>query len=292
MKLLLDTDIGSDIDDAICLAYLLMHPECDLLGITTVSGEPQKRAALASAICRHIGKDVPIYPGADHPLIIDQRQTKAQQGVQLKNWSHQKNFPPKQAVSFLAERILANPNEVTLLTIGPLTNIALLFSIYPEVAPALGTIVIMGGHFLNGDDVKRTQEWNILLDPHAARIVYQTSVSLHQSIGLDVTKKVRLAVEEIQDRFTHPALAPVIDFAQIWFDDNQAIIFHDPLAAVSIFDPDVCEFQEGRVGIKINPETGLLTETTFDLRDDLRPHQIAVRVDVNRFFKSFFDVFK
>lgn len=292
MKLLLDTDIGSDIDDAICLAYLLMHPESDLLGITTVSGEPQKRAALASAICRHIGKDVPIYPGADHPLIIDQRQTKAQQGVQLKNWHHQKNFPPKQAVSFLAERILANPNEVTLLTIGPLTNIALLFSIYPEVAPALGAIVIMGGHFLNTDDVKRTQEWNILLDPHAARIVYQTSVSLHQSIGLDVTKTVRLPVEEVQARFTHPALAPVIDFAQIWFDDNQDIIFHDPLAAVSIFDPDVCEFQEGRVGIKINPETGLLTATTFDSGDGLKPHQIAVRVEVNRFFKLFFDVFR
>ena len=65
MTLLLDTDIGSDIDDAICLAHLLAKPECDLLGITTVSGEPEKRAMLASAICRNAGRDVPILHAED-----------------------------------------------------------------------------------------------------------------------------------------------------------------------------------------------------------------------------------
>ena len=62
MKLLLDTDIGSDIDDAICLAYLLAKPECDLLGITTVSGEPEKRAMLASAICKAAGRTSRSFP--------------------------------------------------------------------------------------------------------------------------------------------------------------------------------------------------------------------------------------
>lgn len=61
VKLLLDTDIGSDIDDAVCLAYLLAQPQCELLGITTVSGEPIRRAMIASAICTAAGKDVPIY---------------------------------------------------------------------------------------------------------------------------------------------------------------------------------------------------------------------------------------
>jgi inosine-uridine nucleoside N-ribohydrolase len=67
MKLLLDTDIGSDIDDAVCLAYLLAQPECELLGITTVSGEPEKRAMLASALCKAAGKEPPILPGAARP---------------------------------------------------------------------------------------------------------------------------------------------------------------------------------------------------------------------------------
>src|SRR5512143_1335637 len=81
MKLLLDTDIGSDIDDAVCLAYLLANDRCELLGITTVTGEPQKRACLASALCAVAGKHVPICSGSPLPLLIPQRQTEAPQAA-------------------------------------------------------------------------------------------------------------------------------------------------------------------------------------------------------------------
>ncbi len=64
-KVLLDTDIGSDIDDAVCLAYLLANPECELMGITTVSGESVKRAQVASAICKVAGQVIPIFPGVE-----------------------------------------------------------------------------------------------------------------------------------------------------------------------------------------------------------------------------------
>ena len=75
-KILLDTDIGSDIDDSLCLAYLLAQPECDLLGITTVSGEPEKRAMLADVICKHAGRAVPIYPGIENPILGQQMQSR------------------------------------------------------------------------------------------------------------------------------------------------------------------------------------------------------------------------
>lgn len=65
-KILLDTDIGGDIDDAVCLAYLLREPQCELLGITTVCGQPQRRAEIADAICRSAGRDIPIARGAGH----------------------------------------------------------------------------------------------------------------------------------------------------------------------------------------------------------------------------------
>lgn len=67
-KNLLDTDIGGDIDDAICLAYLLKEPQCDLIGITTVCGEPEKRAAVADAVCRTVGKEIPIVTGLDSTM--------------------------------------------------------------------------------------------------------------------------------------------------------------------------------------------------------------------------------
>lgn len=67
-KNLLDTDIGGDIDDAICLAYLLKEPQCDLIGITTVCGEPEKRVAVADAVCRTVGKEIPIETGLDSTM--------------------------------------------------------------------------------------------------------------------------------------------------------------------------------------------------------------------------------
>jgi inosine-uridine nucleoside N-ribohydrolase len=88
MKILLDTDIGSDIDDAVCLAYLLAHPDAELIGITTVTGEADRRAMMASAQCRVAGKSIPIYPGARKPLLIDTIQGQAQQAAALTRWPH------------------------------------------------------------------------------------------------------------------------------------------------------------------------------------------------------------
>jgi purine nucleosidase len=134
LKVLLDTDIGTDVDDAVCLAYLLAHPECELLGITTVTGQAEQRAALASVVCQAAGKDIPIFPGAEQPLTGELRQPLAQQAPALARWPHQSEFPREQEVDFLRRTIRAHPNEVALVTIGPLTNIGALLRADPEVA--------------------------------------------------------------------------------------------------------------------------------------------------------------
>src|SRR5512146_2847997 len=133
VKILLDTDIGSDIDDAVCLAWLLANPDCELLGITTVTGEPVKRAMLASALCRVAGKDIPVYPGAGIPLLIPQLQLKAKQVKALSRYPHQNKFHKGEAVEFLRRTIRNYPGEIVLLTIGPLTNIGMLFSVDREI---------------------------------------------------------------------------------------------------------------------------------------------------------------
>src|SRR5579884_78410 len=121
MKVLLDTDIGSDIDDAVCLAYLLAQPACELVGITTVSGEPVARARMASALCRLADREVPIVPGTERPLLVPPLQPRAQQAEALASWPHQADFPAGEAVTFMRDLIRANPGEVTLLAIGPMT---------------------------------------------------------------------------------------------------------------------------------------------------------------------------
>ena len=92
-KVLLDTDIGSDIDDAVALAYLLANRECELLGITTVTGQPEKRAQLADVLCRAAGRSIPIFPGSEYPLLVAQKQVEAQQAPALEKWPHESDFP-------------------------------------------------------------------------------------------------------------------------------------------------------------------------------------------------------
>lgn len=282
MKVLLDTDIGSDIDDAAALAYLLAQPECELLGITTVTGEGQRRAMLASALCREAGVEVPIYIGAEQPLLIEQRQPQSPQSDALGAWSHATDFPRGQAVEFMRQTIRAHPGEVTLLPIGPLTNVALLFAADPEIPSLLAGLMLMGGSYWSG--VRDFSEWNAILDPHATAMVYRTAVNPHRSVGLDVTTQVRLSPDEVRQRFSQGLLRPVMDFAEVWFTERGNMTLHDPLAAACLFDSEICDFSSGQVSVNLDDAPG---QTSWQAGAD-GPHEVATSVDVERFFAHYF----
>ena len=287
-KILLDTDIGTDVDDAVALAYLLCHPDCELLGITTVTGEAEKRASLASALCRAAGKDIPIYPGADQPMQGEQRQRIAQQAAALPRWPHQTDFPKGQAVEFLAQTIHSHPGEITLLTIGPLTNIGLLFSRHPDAAPLLAGLVMMGGNFDETGPEAGRIEWNVACDPLASQIVYGTGVALHRSLGLNVTQQVVMPAEEVRKRFTAPLMHPVLDMAEIWFAGfHPSITFHDPLAAATLFEPGLCTYEQGTASVDLVGQPGRIR---WQPGRPNAPHQVAVTVDVERYFHHFFKI--
>ncbi len=289
MKVLLDTDIGSDIDDAICLAYLLAHPDCDLVGITTVSGEPVKRAMLASAVCKAAGKNVPIFPGAPLPLLIPPHQPLAQQATALEHWPHQKEFPDGHAVGFMREMIRKHPGEITLLAIGPMTNVALLFAMDPEIPQLLNGLYMMIGSFSSGIVFEGMRwEWNALNDPHATAIVYNAQPKIHRSVGLDVTLQVQMDAAEVRRRFQTPLLKPVLDMAEVWFTIRPEVTFHDPLAAVSIFNPQVCTYTRGKVDVEL--QSTVLPGMTYFHKDETGPHEVALGVDPASFFEEYFTV--
>ncbi len=288
-KILLDTDIGSDIDDAIALAYLLAQPQCELLGITTVTGEPLKRAMMASAQCKLAGKTIPIYPGAAEPLIIAQRQPQAPQAAKLDRWDHETNFPKGEAVEFLRHTIRANPGEITLFAIGPLTNIALLFHSDPEIPSLLKELVLMCGVFAGVNWQHEPLEWNAILDPQATAIVYRAQPPRHRSVGLDVTTKVVMDREQVRQRFQTPYLQPVLDFADVWFEQRPEITFHDPLAATLIFDESICSYTTGEVTVELD-DKARLGQTKWTPGSG--PHSVALEVDAAKFFDHYFSVFE
>ena len=288
IKILFDTDIGSDLDDAVALSYLLAEPRCDLLGITTVSGDVLKRAQLASVLCKIAQRDVPIRIGSSDRLDGPTRQPMVPQHKVLANWEHDANVSGESANEFIASTIRNNPGEIVMLAVGPLTNIAQLFVDHPDVPRLLKSLQIMGGRFIKSHGLPAS-EWNIHCDPAAAEIVYGTDVQLHTSIGLDVTFQVVMDSIQVKGRFQHPLLKPVYEMSRIWFKDRPLLRFHDPLAAVAIFDPFVCDYTTGTVSVK--RDEGRNDGVTCWQADPQGSHRIASKVYADEFFRSYFSVF-
>lgn len=288
-KLLLDTDIGSDIDDSVCLAYLLCQKQCEILGITTVSGDAVNRAKLASVLLKAAGNDsIPIYPGIEQPLLNPQKQPVAHQVKYLSNWPHETKFPEGQAIEFMRRTIRENPNEITLLAVGPLTNISLLFAVDPEIPALLKRLVIMCGVFTyNYQGNPCLSEWNARCDPHATAMVYNAPVKNIVSVGLDVTGQVVMEKDEIIKRFNTSLLKVVLEFSGILDNTRQSIVFHDPLAAAVIFNREICDFKKGNVEV----ETGniRLEGLTYWKEDQTGKNDVALGVNKEMFLNHFFD---
>lgn len=289
LPVLLDTDIGSDIDDAVALAYLLRQPRCDLLGITTVTGEPEKRASLADAICQAAGRrDVPIHVGLKDPLLVPPKQPHAPQFEALTDqWPYRRFDAAPTVIDFLRETIRARPGEITLLAIGPLTNIAVLFALDPQIPGLLKHLMMMGGWFFD----RPAPEWNIANDPHAAEIVFRAPVPRLTAVGIDVTQLCCLPADECRRRFTAAGgpLAPVAAMAEVWFRQVPLITFHDPLAAALIFEPSLCQTEAHQVEVELgSPRLAGLTLPASN--PESRPHELAARVDPAAFFDRYFSV--
>jgi purine nucleosidase len=280
VPILFDTDIGSDIDDAVALEYLLRQPRCELVGVTTVTGDVAKRAALVQMLCEAAGRtDIPIHAGAPDLLLHGPGQPGVPQYEAVKDLPHRKDWPPNTAIEFMRRTVRERPGEVTLLSVGPLTNVALLFATDPEVAPLLRSWISMAGVFTDGPQVAR--EWNCACDPLAIAIAFRAAVPSHVHAGLDVTLKCRRYATEVRSMLQGPVQSLVLRMAEVWFEGKQEIVFHDPLAAVLPFRPDICSYERGSVGV--DPASGAPAFTPNAGGRDL----VAMEVDMDAFFDEY-----
>ena len=288
IKVLLDTDIGSDIDDAVALAYLLSRRDCELLGVTTVSGEAARRAEMASAMCRHAARDdIPVHAGADRPLLIEPLQPHAAQAAALGDRPRRRDFPPATAVEFLRQTIRAYPGEVTLLSIGPLTNLGLLFATDPEIPALLKQLVLMGGCFFGP-----WAEWNLRCDPHAAAIVYgqggQARPPRHVSFGLDVTRRCTLDAADCRRRLHRGGPPAGAGFRRgLVYASPGDHLPRSPGGRLHLRERTV-RLQVRRVQVSTTaPTSGM---SVFQESAEAPPHTVAAEVDPKRFFEHYFDV--
>lgn len=281
IPILLDTDPGSDIDDSLAISYLLRKKECELLGITTVTGPVDQRAAIAEVLCHAAGRrDVPIRCGRSDILAYGPGQPACPHYASIADFPHKKDRKPNEAVDFLRKTIRSRPGEITLLSIGPFTNVALLFALDPEIPHLLKEFVSMAGVFAQNIEA----EWNCACDPVATAMVARSVRPRHYWTPLDVTLRCTMSKDECHAKFKGPLLDLVLRMAGDWFKRTDRIIFHDPLAAASVFNPGLCTFEHGRV--EVNSEKGQ-TKFTEGAGGDF----VALHVDPSRFFEEYFSVF-
>lgn len=291
MKILLDTDIGCDIDDCFALSYLLSHENAELLGITTTTGRPEIRAQLADVVCSALGASVPIHVGFEQPLSGKPRQpllTDNQTAVAercLRRYANEIT-----AIEFMRRTIEANPHEVTLICIGPLTNAAVLFSLYPHIHELLVGMVIMGGRYTDNEycDLAKwgVMEWNCVCDPLAASIVFSRKVQNCVVIGVEQTCRFSLDPAETKAAFgAVERLKPIADAV----DRNDVRVwFHDVLAMYAFFHPDEVEWQCG--DITVDPFAPERPAETHFVPSETGRHHLVTDFSLAKFKQHYCDV--
>ena len=243
---ILDTDIGTDIDDAFALALIVSSPELQLLGVTTVSGDTQARARLAAKLLWVAGGDwrkIPVYAGEPgKPQPIDQTR-----------WAKGFTSPALHstgAVDFLRTEIGRRPGKVTIIAIGELTNVAAVLKTDPSMAKKIRRIALMGGSVARGyaPDSKPEPEWNIKSNPAAAQVVFSSKVPILMA-PLDVTAMLQLGPAGRSRVFTH--LTPLTDAlsALYYLWGKETPILYDPMAVAMLLNPKICETRQLAIAV-------------------------------------------
>jgi pyrimidine-specific ribonucleoside hydrolase len=299
-NIIIDCEPGHD--DAIAILMAIAHSEeLNIVGITTVGGNQvlEKITDNALKLLSFVDMNIPVAKGAKGPLLGELKtgeEAHGESGMDGPILPPAKFEPVSQgAVEFMLEKIRASDEKITLVPIGPLTNIALLFTAYPEVKEKIELISLMGGGIYEGN-VTSTAEFNIYVDPEAAQIVFSSGVPIVMS-GLDVTTKAQIHEHEMaalkQRGKVSLMVGELLDFYNIFskklgFDGSS---LHDPCAIAYLLKPELFESKS----LYVNVETqGILTRgmTVSDNRKktDFPPNtEVLLEVDREGFIQLIFD---
>jgi purine nucleosidase len=309
-RIILDTDLsmgapGSEIDDGFALALAHADPEIDLELVTTVHGNTDVDSAtiLAGELARRLGlTNVPVVRGAaasfTHPEVV---RTPDANVAALRG-----SGPPPTggyAAVEIVEHVVANPGEITIVAIGPLTNVATALVLDPRVATAVKELVIMGGMFFGTVPTRAMAgEFNVWTDPEAAQAVLRSGAP-QRWVGLDVTRQVRLTREHARRMVA--AGSPFASFAGeasvAWIGhtprrnpgsarDADSCALHDPLAVAVVTRPGLCEFREVYASVVTGDgeARGIMIIDRLEGVDPPAPNcRVAVTVDAAAFTERF-----
>jgi len=279
-----DTDIGDDIDDALALALALQSPELDVKLVTTVADDVESRTRLAWKELGLFGRqDVALATGAPEPLLDPKLPDKAAQFGVLTEADQPPTAAQARATDKIIETLMNSPVPMTVIPVGPLTNIALALREEPRIKGKIERIVLMGGAYF-----PPRREYNIYRDRIAAQIVFSSGVPI-TGVGLDVTEKCKLEGADL-DRLKNaqnPASQFLFRLIQLWQqgNPNRFPTLHDPLAVGTALRSTLVETQTGSVDVEIT-SPAFFGATVFKLDPNSRT-RVARNVNVREFLDLF-----
>ena len=278
-RVLLDTDIGDDIDDAWALATCIRHPDIELVGVTTVHRDTELRAAEARYLLEVGGVEgVEVVAGSRDTLDRIMELPRNNQADVLSPQDEARLRPGRtDAVPFLAEKA-QEVADLVLLPIGPMTNIGRFVTELPDDFARVGRLVIMGGHVMPD---RPEPEYNAGCDPRATRAVFASGKPI-TTIGLDVTLRCQMQPEDLEAiRAKDTSLSrAIMRMTELWqaagrrpgdTSPPRMPVVHDPLAALVVAEPEL---------VKLEPMRVEIDQRGNCLRTDGEPNvQVAVDVD-------------
>ncbi len=302
-RIILDTDPG--IDDALALFLALASPEVTLEALTTVQGnvsveQTTHNALTLLTLARRT--DIPVARGCADPLVrarVDAAHVHGYNGLGNATLPEPTLAPVEQhAVDLIIEKVMQNPGEITLIPIGPLTNIALAVRREPRIAQHVREVVIMGGAIRVPGNVTPSSEFNIFADPHAAHIVFHAGWPL-RLVSLDVTTRVSMQRQQVEALAAHGSkVTTALQQMMIYYFDvfgpmygSTTFQMHDPLCLAAAFQPDLITWESAYVDVEL-ASTLTFGETVgyFNRPDAPTPNmQVSVGVDSERFLNMFIE---
>ncbi len=244
LKLILDTDIGTDVDDAWALSLILGSSDIELIGITLVHADLDMRARITAKMLTHAGRtDIPVYIGESSPMTAGAEKVwGGYEGADTDFSDADMSNVHQGAVDFICETLAKYPGEVVLAPVGPFTNIAKAIEQDIEAVKAAKDIVLLGSHFDGYGKERARKEHNAIVDPLATKITFESEIA-KTIIGLNVTKQVSVDREYVQTLETCAYGRYLAQMTYKYFEllSRDITYMHDPLDIAAIIDPTVVE---------------------------------------------------
>lgn len=263
-RILLDTDPG--IDDSLAILLALASPEISLEGISVVHGNCSAEQGTVNALSvleLTKASHIPVYKGCDLPLVqpsLLAPETHGNTGLGYAKLPEPQTKPKVQKGSdFLRDKIMSSPGEITLVCIGPLTNVALAIRQEPRIVNAVKEVFIMGGAIRHEGNTTPLAEFNTYVDPHAAHIIFHSGMPI-TLVPLDVTYQCILTKNDVNrllkiDSPITKFIADATRFYMEFHDEYQEIegcVINDPLTMALTFMPELCDYQEVYVDVDLS----------------------------------------